>query len=61
MGAHSAIEVRCETPYPAELEWGVIEGFCHTGRFGTPDRSDVLFVPGDNVTHSCTVTVRKLT
>ncbi len=53
---HGVYEVRCETPYPAELELGLVEGFVE--RLSSPSKHAVHFVPGDNITHSCTLTVR---
>lgn len=53
-----ALQVRCETPYPAELEHGIVEGF--TEKLCGAQRYEVDYQAGDGITHSCTITVRPL-
>lgn len=51
------IVIRCETPYPAELEHGLIEGFVANPSLGRK-RYAVELVMGDDITHTCTLIVR---
>jgi len=56
--ADGGVVVRCETPYPRHLEWGLIEGICRHKAM-TQRKFAVDFEPGrldGDVT--CTVTVR---
>ncbi|WP_394828433.1 hypothetical protein [Pendulispora albinea] len=55
-----AIEVRCETPYPRNFEWGLIEGFC---RYKATEgrRYSVEYINGPaRALHTCTLIVRPL-
>ncbi len=55
----NAIEIRCETPYPKDFEWGLVEGICShpraNGRYAV--EFEPAKKPGDL---TCTLIVRKL-
>jgi len=54
------IEVRCETPYPRNFEWGLIEGFCRH-RAAEKRRYSVEYIDGPSrAQHTCTLVVRLL-
>lgn len=53
------IEIRCETPYPAMFEWGLVDGICHHKRLG--GNFAIEFTAGaPDADVTCTITVRRL-
>lgn len=58
--ASGAIEVRCETPYPRNFEWGLVEGFC-LNKCARGKRYSVELVDGTPGTdHTCSLIVSAL-
>ncbi len=58
--ADNTIEVRCETPYPRNFEWGLIEGFC-LNDCARGKRYAIEFIDGPpKAAHTCTLMVRAL-
>jgi len=56
-----AIEVHCETPYPRNFEWGLIEGFCTNKKATNGRRYATEFIDGPKAgKRTCTVIVRRL-
>lgn len=52
-----AIEVRCETPYPRNFEWGLVEGFC-LNKCARGKRYAVEFIDGvAGTAHTCSLIV----
>ena len=57
--ADGTIEVRCETPYPRNFEWGLIEGFCQNKAIGE-ERYAVEYIDGPKHGDlTCTLLVRR--
>jgi len=53
------ITIRCETPYPRQFEYGLVEGICRSSRSGGR-RFTVEFVEGPSTGDlSCTIHVRR--
>jgi len=53
------IVVRCETPYPAAFEWGLVDGICRNPRASR--RYEIQFDPAaSGQTLTCTLHVRRL-
>jgi hypothetical protein len=56
-----SIEVRCETPYPRNFEWGLVEGFCTHKVAAQGKRYAVEFIDGPKgAAHTCTLIVSQL-
>jgi hypothetical protein len=56
-----AIEVRCETPYPRNFEWGLVEGFCTHPTAAQGHRYAIEYTDGPRTgDHTCTLVVRRL-
>jgi hypothetical protein len=55
----AGITVRCETPYPRDFEWGLVEGICRHARAG--GRYTVGYTPGPAGGRlTCTLRVQRL-
>ncbi|MEW5852709.1 MAG: hypothetical protein AB2A00_28245 [Myxococcota bacterium] len=56
-----SIEVRCETPYPRQFEYGLIEGISRNPRLTKGKRYSVTYIDGPATgDHTCTLVVRPL-
>jgi hypothetical protein len=59
--ADGAIEVRCETPYPRNFEWGLVEGFCRNKKAAQGHRYTIEYFDGPPTgSLTCTLIVRRL-
>ncbi len=55
------VEVKCETPYPRNFEWGLVEGFCRNAKAARGARYSVEFIDGPSEGKlTCTLVVRRL-
>jgi len=57
--APNALEIRCETPYPRDFEWGLVDGICRHAR--ASGRYTVAYTPGPPAGRlTCTLRVQRL-